>query len=259
MYKKIIFTGLGIALLATPFITSAATLNDLQAQLQSVLSQIASFQVQGSASSAIGVNSGTSLTGTVVSSCPSFVRSLSVGSTGSDVMALQQLLNADGFLNVSATGYFGTLTRAAVGKWQVSNGVTASGNAGFGIFGPLSRGFLLRNCGGATQSQPFSADPQSGGAPLTVDFTTSDSIVASSTTYSVDFGDGSTGTMTKGSCIAITAVVGGQGGIRCSYNVSHTYATNGTFTAHLMKNTCPAGAQCFAGPMTVGSTTITVG
>jgi PKD repeat protein len=258
MYKKIIFAGLGIALLATPLITSALTVSDLQSQLQSLLSQIASFQVQGSSSASVGVNSGSALTGTVVSSCPNFVRSLSIGSTGSDVMELQQLLSSQGYLNVSATGYFGALTKAAVGKWQASNGVAVSGNAGFGIFGPLSRGFLLRNCGG-TQPQQFSAQPQSGAAPLTVNFTTSDSIVASSTTYSVDFGDGSTGTMTKGSCIAITAVVGGQGGIRCSYSVAHTYVSNGTFTAHLMKNTCPAGAQCFAGPMTVGSTVITVG
>jgi PKD repeat protein len=257
MYKKIIFTGLGIALLATPFITSALTVSDLQTQLQSLLSQIASFQVQGSSSASVGVNSGSALTGTVVSSCPTFVRALSIGSTGSDVMALQQLLSSEGYLNVSATGYFGALTRAAVGKWQVSNGVAVSGNAGFGIFGPLSRGFLLRNCNG-TQPQQFSAQPQSGDAPLTVTFSTSAPINATST-YSVDFGDGVTGTMTENNCIAVTAIVGGQGGLHCNYSVSHTYSSSGIFTAHLMKNTCPAGAQCFAGPMTVGSAVINVG
>jgi PKD repeat protein len=259
MYKKIIFTGLGIALLATPFITSALTVSDLQAQIQSLLSQIAALQVQGSASSSVAISSGTSLTGTVVSSCPSFVRSLSLGSRGDDVTALQQFLSAQGDLNVSATGYFGVLTRAAVIKWQEDNGIAASGNAGLGIFGPVSRIFFARSCGGTSLPQPFSVDQQSGPAPLTVTFSTSDSIVASSTTYSVDFGDGTSGAMTKGSCIAITAIVGGQGGIRCSYNVSHTYSSNGSYTAHLMKNTCPPGADCLVGPQTVGTLTITVG
>jgi PKD repeat protein len=184
------------------------------------------------------------------------------------VTALQEFLNAHGYLNVSATGYFGVLTKAAVGKWQADNGITTSGNLGFGIFGPLSRSYFSRNCGGSQSEQPFSADPQSGPAPLSVAFTTSDPVVSSST-YSVNFGDGTSGAMTKGSCIAITAVVGGQGGIRCSFNVSHSYASNGTYTAQLLKQTpfdCPAGLMCaqsvsmiLPAPQVVGTATITVG
>jgi PKD repeat protein len=252
MLKKILFIGVGAALLAAPLVSSAATLNDLQAQIQSLLSQI---QAQSGASASI---SGTAVASPVVPPCVSLNRSLSIGAQGSDVTTLQQFLSAQGYLNVSATGYFGALTKAAVGRWQLQNGIAVSGNAGFGVFGPLSRSYLNRSCGTTTSQQTLSADPQSGAAPLAVTFTTSDSI-ANTAVYAVDFGDGQNASMTKGSCIAITAIVGGQGGIRCSYSVSHTYTANGTYTAHLTKNTCPAGAECFAGPLTVASATVTVG
>ncbi|HTR19131.1 MAG TPA: peptidoglycan-binding protein [Candidatus Paceibacterota bacterium] len=257
MFRKALFAGVGMALFAMPLVSSALTISDLQAQISALLSQIQALQ--GGASTSVSGSVGSSVTVGAPRICPSFARSLSVGATGSDVTSLQQFLSSQGYLNVSATGYYGPLTAAAVGKWQAQNGVAASGNAGFGIFGPLSRSFLIRWCGGATQGQSFSADPQSGPAPLSVTFTTGDSITASSTTYSVDFGDGQTGDMAKGSCVGITAIVGGQGGIRCSYTVSHTYTTNGTYTARLMKNTCPPGAECFVGPLPVASAVITVG
>jgi len=254
MFKKTLFIGFGIALLAAPFASSALSISDLQAQITSLLAQIQGVQLQ-----ATTTTSASGSTSAMSAPCFSFTRPLSIGSTGSDVTALQQFLSSQGLLNVSATGYFGVLTKTAVGNWQAQNGIAASGHAGFGMFGPLSRSFFAQRCVGTQPSQSFSANPQSGPAPLTVAFTTSDSITASSTTYSVNFGDGTNANMTKGSCIAITAIVGGQGGIRCSYDVSHTYAANGTYTAELMKNTCPAGAECFAGPMQVGSATITVG
>ena len=240
-------------LLAAPFLSSAATVSDLQAQISSLLSQIQALRSQSSAPV-----SGTATASSAISSCPSLSRSLSIGSRGSDVAALQQFLSVQGYLSVSATGYFGTLTKAAVGRWQAQNGITGSGG-GFGIFGPLSRSYLFKNCSGTAQSQQnFSADPQSGAAPLSVAFTTSDSIV-STPSYSVDFGDGATGMMMKGSCIAITAIVGGQGGIRCSYSVSHTYASTGTYTAQLIKDACGGNTQCESPSQIVGTTRITVG
>lgn len=277
MRTKYLFAGIAVAVIAAPFIASAATTTDLQAELQGLLAQIAALQAQNTTSVSVSgqaASSSTSLSGTVMSACPIFGRSLSIGSTGSDVTALQQFLNAQGYLNVSATGYFGALTKAAVGKWQVAAGVTTSGNAGFGTFGPISRNFFSRNCGGTTGTteQPFSADPQSGVAPLAVTFTTSDSINASTTAYSVDFGDGSSeAQMTKGSCVGITAIVGGQGGIRCTYSVQHTYNSNGTYTAKLLKQpsfTCPAGLMCaqtessafmLPAPQIVATAIITVG
>src|SRR3989344_9663354 len=46
MLKKIAFAGLGFALLASPLISSADTLSDLQAQIQALLAQIAALQAQ---------------------------------------------------------------------------------------------------------------------------------------------------------------------------------------------------------------------
>lgn len=66
-----------------------------------------------------------------------FTQNLTIGMHGSEVSALQQILITNGFLKIpTPTGYFGTLTRTALGKWQVSMDISPS----FGYFGPLSRG-----------------------------------------------------------------------------------------------------------------------
>ncbi len=60
---------------------------------------------------------------------------LGVGSTHSDVVELQKVLIAKGLLNIEApTGYFGTMTEAAVRTYQTSKGISATG-----FFGPLTR------------------------------------------------------------------------------------------------------------------------
>ena len=56
---------------------------------------------------------------------------LRMGSSGSDVTALQQRLHALGYLDYKgATGYYGTLTKIAVIRFQQNNGLTADGIAG---------------------------------------------------------------------------------------------------------------------------------
>lgn len=68
-----------------------------------------------------------------------FTRNLTVGVRGDDVSALQQFLITSGFLNIPAsTGYFGALTRTALGKWQASMDISPS----VGFFGPISRAKL---------------------------------------------------------------------------------------------------------------------
>ena len=68
--------------------------------------------------------------GGAVAAC-TFSKDLTLGSTGDDVKCLQKYLNAAGH-QVAASGvgssgnettYFGSLTRAAVAKWQAANGV----------------------------------------------------------------------------------------------------------------------------------------
>lgn len=117
---KIATIGLGMALvLSAAAPASAVTVAELQAQINALMAQLASLQ------------GGTVTTGTAITS------DLTVGSSGAQVTALQQSLVAQGHLVMPAgvaMGYFGSLTRAAVMKWQAANGVPATG-----YFGPLSR------------------------------------------------------------------------------------------------------------------------
>ncbi|KKT43949.1 MAG: Peptidase C60 sortase A and B [Candidatus Wolfebacteria bacterium GW2011_GWE2_44_13] len=65
-----------------------------------------------------------------------FTKNLTIGSRGSEVSALQQILIDGGFLEIATpTGYFGPMTRKALGAWQAS--VNISPTAGY--FGVLSR------------------------------------------------------------------------------------------------------------------------
>jgi hypothetical protein len=131
MQKKLIaFAGL---LVAFAFIGSARTANaqttaELEAQVQALLAQIA--QLQGGASAA---------------GCYSFTRDLTVGSSGADVTALQNYLAVGGYFNVAATGYFGSITQAALAAWQAANGVAPAA----GYFGPISRAKYNSMCGSA--------------------------------------------------------------------------------------------------------------
>ncbi|OGZ05876.1 MAG: hypothetical protein A2845_03675 [Candidatus Lloydbacteria bacterium RIFCSPHIGHO2_01_FULL_49_22] len=73
-----------------------------------------------------------------VSETPLFVHDLSVGVRGGDVKQMQLLLIQDGVLaDGLSSGYFGTLTKEAVMKFQEKRGVPATG-----YVGPLTRGVL---------------------------------------------------------------------------------------------------------------------
>jgi PKD repeat protein len=240
--------------LAAPLAAGAVSIEDLQNQVASLLKQINAMQGQTQVSTSV---SGSASVSSPVQYrvCNLLNRNLSMGARGDDVSGLQEFLQGQGYLSVNPTGYFGALTSRAVAQWQSSQGVSAIGS-----FGPLSRGKLMSWCGGGnTSSSNLQASVTSGNAPLAVDFTTSGNIVDDGF-YSVNFGDGQTSNMTKGSCVGIAAIQGGQGGIRCSYNVSHTYTSDGTYTAQLNYGGCGSSA-CDAAirPRTVGSVTITVG
>lgn len=61
-----------------------------------------------------------------------------------DVVALQNILKYEGFFpsNTQSTGYFGAITKTAVGKYQTKYGIAYAGNAGFGRVGPKTRAHL---------------------------------------------------------------------------------------------------------------------
>lgn len=110
-------------------LANAQSTASLQAQIAALLAQIQQLQSQ----------LGTSSSGTAAMTYD-FTSNLTVGSTGSQVSQLQQLLISDGDLTaVSApTGYFGALTQAALAKFQAANGITPS----VGYFGPKTRAFV---------------------------------------------------------------------------------------------------------------------
>ena len=107
---------IALAFASMPLFAHATTVADLQAQLQVLLQQIAHIQQQqgGTTSSSVSsVTAGTSI-------CPTITRSLSIGVSGADVTALQQFLATDPSVYPQAqiTGYYGSLTQAAVQRWQ---------------------------------------------------------------------------------------------------------------------------------------------
>ncbi len=78
-----------------------------------------------------------------------FNRDMTIGLRGDDVQCLQEYLIKGGFLKVSATGYFGLLTRSAVISWQAAHAVLARG-----YFGAISRGVY----NGYNQQSTFAFD-----------------------------------------------------------------------------------------------------
>lgn len=74
---------------------------------------------------------------TAVSANAAFTRSLTLGSTGADVIELQTLLESKGFLTIPAgtsKGYFGAMTQSALAKFQAANGIAPA----TGYFGPIT-------------------------------------------------------------------------------------------------------------------------
>lgn len=67
----------------------------------------------------------------------SFSKDLQFGDENADVRRLQTILAAKGYLKVTANGYFGPATQAALTAWQKAAGLPATG-----YFGPASRAKL---------------------------------------------------------------------------------------------------------------------
>ena len=141
-------------ILGNQLTSNASGLSD--AQVQSILDVLASFNadaatianVRASLGSASPGNSAgaPSVPGAVISV---FARTLTTGSVGADVKALQQYLNTHG-ASVSATGVgsagkettrFGAATKAALVKFQKAHGITPAS----GYFGEKTRAYIQAN------------------------------------------------------------------------------------------------------------------
>ncbi len=160
------------AVLLVP-VAQAQTAADLQAQIAGLLLQIQQLQAQLSGS-----------TGGGATTSYSFTRSLTIGSTGEDVRALQQFLNSHSAL-VSSSGagspgnestYFGSKTRAALAKWQAANGVSPA----VGYFGPITRAAIAAMAVTTpTPTQPIGTPPPVAGTGLNASLSSNNPVAGS--------------------------------------------------------------------------------
>ncbi len=94
-------------------------------------------------------------------------RTLTVGSSGNDVVALQSALITKGYLAAGKnTGYFGQLTLEAVQKFQCENGIICATDsvAGYGLAGPRTQaalGVTAGSSGGTTGVPVGTQNPSS--------------------------------------------------------------------------------------------------
>ncbi|MBI2623715.1 MAG: carboxypeptidase regulatory-like domain-containing protein [Candidatus Liptonbacteria bacterium] len=86
---------------------------------------------------------------------PLFTRTLASGSRSSEVRTLQEMLARDSSVYPEGTvsGYYGTLTKKAVERFQEKHGIAAEGEAGYGVVGPKTRA-KLNELRGATPATP---------------------------------------------------------------------------------------------------------
>src|SRR3989344_6006684 len=234
MNLKHISAAAAIALLL-PFAASALTADDIQQQIAKLLAQITTLKEQLKTiqtTPSVEPTRPIDIAPPVGRGCPQILRTLQRGARGDDVSRLQE------FLGITPTGYFGTMTEAAVQSLQAEEGVTSTGTAattGYGMVGAKTRAALIRRCGGGGggNSQSFSASPTYWVAPLQVTFRSS----VGGDAYSIDFGDGQTGGINfipdNADCQIVPPT--GSGYPLCSgkYIASHTYTSNGTYTATL--------------------------
>ncbi|TSC69111.1 MAG: SpoIID/LytB protein [Parcubacteria group bacterium Gr01-1014_66] len=124
------------------------TIEQLQAQIA---------QLQAQLQALLGQTGGSGTT-----AC-AFTRSLTIGVRGDDVTCLQNYLTGTGHFTFSggATGYFGSITRAAVATWQAANGVSPAA----GYFGPISRAKYSQVVGTLPPPTPPGTTPPPPGTP----------------------------------------------------------------------------------------------
>lgn len=153
-----------LVVLCIPFFSYAATIAELQAQLQVLMAQLSVLQSQTQITVAPPAGGAASVP------CPNLARNLFRGLRGADVTQLQQFLISQNLLaSDSATGYFGALTERAVQQWQSKNSIVLHGTAAttdYGAVGPKTRAAIAR-CTGVSMSTNTTAgaNPQTTNIP----------------------------------------------------------------------------------------------
>jgi peptidoglycan hydrolase-like protein with peptidoglycan-binding domain len=132
--------------------TANASITSLQQELQSLIDEIT--QLQQAATSSPAVTATVPVASAPASSniiCPTLIRTLSLGDSGTDVANLQGFLAQNPLIypEQSVTGYFSMYTQDAVQRWQTAYNIVSSGDpstTGYGVVGPHTRAAILASC-----------------------------------------------------------------------------------------------------------------
>lgn len=221
-------------LILAPSVSFAMTRDEILTEIGRLIAVADALRVQlralGVDPSSVTVDTVTTVNGTpryASTQCPSVTRTLSVGSSGSDVSFIQTTLAKKGYLSSQPTGYYGTLTAQAVAQFQISQGLNPSG-----IVDAKTASVFTTACNGgySTGVAPvdrasLSVNPTFGTAPLTV--TAAFAINGTTcTSYALDWGDSSS---------PVTRDGGYSGCVTDNINrqMSHIYQTRGSYVVTL--------------------------
>ena len=179
-------------------------------------------------------------TGANVQECPLFGKDIKRGASGDNVRRLQQFLARDPgvYPEGIVSGTYGSLTEAAVKRWQAKFNIINSGtpaSTGFGVAGPRTIVAMISQCQGSTQisvsAAPsvgglMKASPISGKVPLlvTVQVALNTANVCGGGIYTIDYGDNT---------IPYHISVPANQCQQVTYSVSHTYQNTGSFLLSL--------------------------
>ncbi len=213
----------------------------LLAQVQQLQQQLAAQGGYTSGGAAASYSGGGGVNSSV---CPNIGRILKPGSTGDDVTRLQKFLAADPsvYPEANVSGYFGSLTQAAVQRWQIKYNVVSSGNpstTGFGMVGPRTAAAIALLCStGGGAGIPTTApvggyiqvSPVSGNAPLSVNVvaTVNTTNSCAGAQYTLSWGDNT-------NPIQIPVSANNCGQVAQTYQ--HTYQFGGSYVVSLSAGT----------------------
>lgn len=228
-----------------PSLTFADQVTDLQTQLRTVLQRIEELRAQLVTPT---TGSTASVTGGVISSCPTLTRTLVRGSTGTDVSSLQAFLMRDPSIYTSGVaGMYGPATERGVQLFQIKYGIVSGGSpstTGFGVVGAKTRAAIAALCGGAGTGSGSSDGSAGGAGSQIVGFSFSGSGTAPfdarlslqtleslCVSYEIDWGDGSE-KQTYDAPQAPNSTLGCGTGVT-ERILQHTYYQSGNYTAVL--------------------------
>lgn len=268
MHRPLLGLVLGAVVTLAAAVPAASAAGLSSTQVSAVVSLLNAFGVDsttvarveadlGSASTTapVAVGGGTA-NGPSPRACIALSRDLHVGMKGNDHDNDNDVKGLQEALGVSATGYFGTQTQAAVKAWQTAHGIKATGYVGPATRAAIRCGIIPSPSTTASSTAALSANPSSGAAPLAVSFTGTG--LADGARYLIEFGDGATSTPLSAVDVCMH-LADGSGGCP-KVGASHTYTSVGTYTATLESYvSCMwSNPRCMIATVPLATTTVSV-